>query len=89
MKARRYSLDAGVFHVALDGSAGSLAPAYDAYRGRPNGQWSSIELDDGAIVGLVNLRVLAEILRASPASLLEARDRTGSWVDAFRTLSRR
>jgi hypothetical protein len=87
--ARRYAVDAAAFHVALDGNAGSLAPAYEAYRERPNAQWSSIQLDDGQIVGLVNLRVLTEVLRANPSSLLQTRDRTGSWVDAYRTHSRR
>jgi hypothetical protein len=87
--AGRYRVDASAFHVALDGNAGSLAHAYESYRGRPSGEWPSIQLDDGEIVSLVNLAVLADILRVSPSSLLQTRDRTGSWVDAFRTLSRR
>ncbi|MSR36438.1 MAG: hypothetical protein EXR95_07315 [Gemmatimonadetes bacterium] len=87
--AARYRVNASAFHVVLDGNGGSLAHAYESYRGRPAGEWSSIQLDDGEIVGLVNLGVLADILRASPAALLQTRDRTGSWVDAFRTLSRR
>ena len=87
--ARRYSVDARALHVELDGTAGSLANAYEAYRGRPAAQWSTITLDDGEIVGLVNLGVLADLLHVSPASLLQARDRTGSWVDAYRTLARR
>jgi hypothetical protein len=87
--ARRYSLDAAAFHVPLEGGAGSLTPAYDAYRERPSGQWSSIHLDDGQVVGLVNLRVLAEILRMPTPALLQARDRSGSWVEAYRALARR
>jgi hypothetical protein len=87
--ARRYSVDAAAFHVPLEGSAGSLTPAYEAYRERPPDQWSAIRLDDGQIVGLVNLRVLAEILRAPSPTLLQARDRSGSWVDAYRSLTRR
>jgi hypothetical protein len=87
--ARRYSLDAAAFHVPLEGSAGSLTPAYEAYRERPSAEWSSIRLDDGQVVGLVNLRVLGEILRAPSTVLLQARDRSGSWVDAYGSLSRR
>ena len=62
---------------------------YDAYRARPTAQWAAIALDDGAVVALVNLRVLGDILGASAASLVETRDRTGSWVDAYRALARR
>lgn len=87
--ARRYRLDATSFHVPLDGPAGSLAGAYEAYRSRPQPQWSGIELADSDIVALVNLRVLAEVLGTRPEAVLQARDGAGSWVGAYRTLARR
>jgi hypothetical protein len=87
--ASRYRLDASDFHLPLEGNPGSLGRAYDAYRTRSPAEWPSIALDDGEIVSLVNLRVLSEILRSPPAALLQTRDRSGSWVDAFSALSRR
>ncbi len=87
--ALRYALDAGSFHVPLEGSAGSLAVAYDAYRARPQSQWAAIVLSDVGIVGLVNLRVLADVLHLTPAAVLQARDGAGSWVGAYRALARR
>ena len=86
--ARRYALDAGSFHVRLDDGAGSLAPIYAEYAARPQSQWSSIQLGDGDLVALVNLRVLAAVLNSSPGTVVQARDRAGSWVAAYRTLAR-
>ena len=87
--ARRYQLDAVSFHVPLDGSPGLLARVYDAYRSRPRSEWSAIELQSEDIVGLVNLRVLSEFLQVGPGAVLQARDRAGSWVAAYRALARR
>ena len=86
---RRYRLDATSFHVALDRSPGSLARVFDVYAARPRMQWSSIELQNGDIVGLVNLRVLSDVLHVGPAAVLQAHDRSGSWVSAFVALARR
>ena len=84
----RYGLDAASFHVPLDGSPGSLAQIYDAYGSRPAVQWSAIVLQDADIVALVNLRLLAGVLHATPAAVVQARDRSGSWVAAYRALAR-
>lgn len=86
---RRYALDASRFHVPLEGGAGSLARAYEGYASRPRTQWASLELTGEDIVGLVNVRVLSEMLGVTPAAAIQARDRTGSWVAAFRSLGRR
>ena len=87
--ARRYALDATSFHVPLDGDPGSLARVYTQYRAQPVTRWPAIELREDEIVGLVNLRVLSQALGTTPDSVLEARDRAGSWVAAFGTLARR
>lgn len=86
--ADRYGLDAGVFHVPLDGSAsaGSLASVYERFRALPSARWGEITLRDADIVRLVNVRVISEVLRVSPASAVEAFDRTGSFVAAYRSL---
>ena len=85
--ARRYALDAGSFHVRLDGAAGSLARVYSEYESRPQAQWSAIQLADDEVIALVNLRVLSEVLRSAPLVVLQARDRAGSWVVAYGTLA--
>jgi hypothetical protein len=87
--ARRYRLDAVAFHVPLDGNAGSLARVYEVYSAQPRAQWPGIDLKSEDIVALVNLRVLSELLNAQPAAVIQARDRGGSWVTAYRSLARR
>jgi hypothetical protein len=87
--ARRYALDAGSFHVRLDGGAGSLARVYEEYAARPQGQWSAIPLADADVIALVNLRVLSEVLGSAPLAVLQAHDRAGSWVEAYRALASR
>lgn len=88
---RRYEVGSGAFHVPLanDVSAGILSRAYEQFRSRPSSQWDSISLDDGEVVGLVNVRVLSEILDVRPEGVLDARSRSGSFVGAFDRLVRR
>ena len=87
--SRRYGLDAGSFYVRFEGDAGSLSRIYEAYRSGPPAQWSGIDIRDDEVVALVNLRILSAVLGVAPLTVLQARDRTGSWVVAFRTLARR
>ena len=87
--ARRYGLDAATFHVPSEGSPGPLARVYEVYASRPQAQWSTIELGNEDIVGLVNLRVLTGIFHVSPGVVLQAREGAGSWLSAYRTLARR
>ena len=72
----RYRLDAAQFHVPLpdQAPAGVLATAYERYRALPVGRWSEVKLTDSDIVGLVNLRVLAQTLGIPPARVLQATD---------------
>ena len=87
--ARRYALDAGSFHVRVDGGAGSLARIYEEYAARPQGQWSAIQLADDDVIALVNLRVLSAVLGSAPLAVLQAHDRAGSWVGAYQALAAR
>ena len=86
--ARRYALDAGSFHVRVEGATGALARVLEEYGARPQAQWSAIQLADDDVIGLVNLRVLSEVLGSTPLVVLQAYDRAGSWVTAYRTLAR-
>jgi hypothetical protein len=82
--SRRYGLDASHFHVPLPAAAdpGRLAAAYQGYRTLPTGRWKEIVLADGDIVGLVNLRILAQSLGQAPEGIL-ARAGSGSWAEAY------
>lgn len=88
--AERYGLDARVFHVPLPESAstGPLSGAYDAYRGTPSSDWAEIELADGDVIALANLRFVSEYLGIPPATALASADRAGSWVVAYGQLAR-
>lgn len=85
--ARRYGLDAAHFHVPLpDGaSAGRLGAAYGQYRATPTSRWGEVRLTEDDIVSLVNVRVLAQTLRRSPADVLAAAE-SGSWLEVYRRL---
>ena len=86
---QRYRLDASQFHVPLpdQAAAGVLASAFGKFRALPAGRWSEIRLSDADIVGLVNLRVLAQTLRLSPEVVLgEARGE--AWYELYARLIR-
>lgn len=85
--ARRYRLDAVQFHVPLpdDAGAGPLSAAYDRYRGVGPRRWSEVTLGDEEIVGLVNVRLLAQTLKMSPEDVL-ARASAGSWYELYARL---
>lgn len=88
--AARYRLNASAFFVPVEaGARGSLSRALEAYNSMPERDWFRIELDDGEVVSLVNLRFLSQSLALSPAQVLAARDRTGSYVTGYESLRRR
>jgi len=64
----QYRVNATALHVPIrdDAPAGALASAYESFRSRPVGEWSGIRLSDADIIGLVNVRVIAQSL-ALPA----------------------
>lgn len=85
--AQRYRLGAAQFHVPLpeSASAGSLEGVYQRFRSLPVSRWREVELADEDIVGLVNLRLLAETLRRPPQEILAEQAR-GSWVEIYARL---
>lgn len=85
--ATRYGVTAGAFHVPLEGSAaGSLASLYQRYEALPSSRWSEIALQDGDMIRLVNVETLQDVLGVSAAAIIQAYDRTGSFVTAYRSL---
>ncbi|HKJ03572.1 MAG TPA: hypothetical protein VJ997_13985 [Longimicrobiales bacterium] len=80
----RYHLTAALFHVPLPdrAAAGVLSSCFDRYRTTPVERWSEITLSDPDIVGLVNLRVLAQTLRMSPEAVLEQSGQ-GAWHELY------
>jgi hypothetical protein len=88
--AQRYGLDAAQFHVPVpdDASAGVLSGAYQRYRTLPATRWSEVELTDSEIVGLVNLRVMAQTLRLSPEEVLRRMPGDGAWYELYARLIR-
>ncbi|HEX9885864.1 MAG TPA: hypothetical protein VGA70_05225 [Longimicrobiales bacterium] len=89
--ASRYGVDAGAFHIPLpEGtSPGYLARAFEAYRDAPRSDWPGLRLTDEEIVHLVNARFLDEVLGTAIGPVLQARERAGSWVGAYRDLAGR
>lgn len=86
---RRFDLGSEIYHVALPAEAGSLARARSLFVGRPSSEWGSLELTDAEIASLVNLKVLSEVLSTPAARVLEARERAGSYPEAYQRLSPR
>lgn len=82
--AGRYGLGADQFHVPLrEGApAGVLTDVYGRFRALPASRWQEVALGDSDIVGLVNLKVLAQVLRRSPEEILAAAV-PGTWVEAY------
>lgn len=88
--ARRYQLDASQFYVPLpDGaSAGRLRGVYERYRALPATQWSQVALEDADIVGLVNVRILAQTLHMPPETVLAEAGEGGAWTGLYARLIR-
>lgn len=85
---RRYKVDAAQLHLPLaDGApAGPLEKVYARYRAVPPDRWGEIQLTDRDILMLVNVRVLAQTLKMSPAKVLSAAEGDGSFVNVYATL---
>lgn len=88
--ASRYGVGASALHVPLSESAalGPLQDLYDEFRSRPRSEWNAIELSDENVVWMVNLRVIADLLRIPPERVLAAARAEDSFVEAFRLLAR-
>jgi hypothetical protein len=82
---RQYHLDAGHFHVPLTATAdrGRLSAAYERFAAVPPDQWGGVSLQDGEIVDLVNLRIVAQTLRMRPGEVLARASPGVTWVELY------
>jgi len=78
----RFRVSASALHVPIrdDAPAGALSGAYERFRGTPVAQWSGLRLDDAEIVGLVNVRVISQVLGLSAEHVAAASGSTPTWV---------
>jgi hypothetical protein len=88
--AERYEINAATLHVAVgDGAAtGSLSGIYERYRATPVTDWRSIRLSEPEIVGLVNVRVIAQTLRIPAEEVVRHTGSVSSYVELYARLSR-
>lgn len=86
----RYRVTAAALHVPLrdDADARALDGAYRDFRATPVGDWGAIRLDDGLIVGLVNVRVLSQTLNLPPERVLAGAEPGVPWVTLHARLKR-
>ena len=88
--ADRYQVSASTLHVPIadDASAGRLSALYDRYRRTPVTDWPSIELQDGDVVALVNIRVISQSVGASTEEVFRRTESTASFVEIYAQLKR-
>ena len=84
--ARGYSVNAGDFHVPIDGPTGFLRGAYERFGAKPASEWRDVFLSDDEVVGLVNVRFLSRSLGLPPGRVLSALGDGGDIVAVFRQL---
>ena len=65
-----------------------LSGAYDHFRSTPVSQWSGVPLSDHEIVGLVNVRVISQVLGLSAEQVAAASGSMTTWVDLHSRLRR-
>ena len=86
----RYRVSPSALHVPIrdDAQAGVLAAAYGHFRSTPVGEWNNVPLADHEIVGLVNVRVISQVLGLSAEQVAAASGSTPSWVQLHAQLRR-
>jgi hypothetical protein len=86
----RYQIGPSALHVPVRDEAptGALSAAYQSYRETPVGEWSTIRLTDEDVVGLVNVRMIAQTLRLSVEDVIRHAGSARSYVELFAQLSR-
>ncbi len=86
----RYRVSASALHVPIrdDAPAGALSGAYDKFRATPVASWSTIGLADDEIVGLVNVRVISQVLGLSAERVAASSVSTPTWVELHTRLRR-
>jgi len=85
---RRYGVRVSAVHLNFASGAelGSLAPLYGRMEETPRGAWNRLDLSDGEITTLINVRVLSSALGVPPSRIVEAADAAGSMVGVQRAL---
>lgn len=88
--AGRYEISAATLHVPVGEAAptGALAEVYRRYRSTPATEWRSIELDESDIIGLVNVRVIAQTLRLPAEEVVRQTGSVPTYVELYARLSR-
>jgi hypothetical protein len=86
----QYRVNASALHVPVrdDVPAGALEGAYQAFRGTPVSGWSSIQLSDPHIIGLVNIRVISQSLGLPAEEVLRQTSSGLTYVALHAQLSR-
>ncbi len=79
---QRYGVGADVFRISFqpDTSLGPLADTYRSFGETPRADWASLPVEDGALVALVNIRVLANQLGVPAARVLATWERVRNLV---------
>ena len=87
--AQRYGVGAGVFRISFppDTSLGALEASYQSFAETPRASWATLPLEDGALVALVNIRILSNQLRVSAAEVLAVWERIGNLVLVHKRLT--
>ena len=86
----RYRVSPSSLHVPIrdDADAGMLTTAYGHFRTTPVNQWNSVPLADHEIVGLVNVRVISQVLGRSAEEVAAASGSMTTWVQLHAQLRR-
>lgn len=87
---RRYRITPSALHVPIrdEAPAGSLDAAYGQFRVTPVAQWDGLTLSDADIVGLVNVRVLSQVLGLSAERVAAETGSTAGYVELYVRLRR-
>jgi len=88
--AVRYEITAATLHVPVREGAptGSLADVYGRYRATPVSEWRAIRLTETEIIGLVNVRVIAQTLRLPAEEVVRHTGSVPNYVELYARLSR-
>ena len=87
--AQRYGVGADVFHISFpsDTNLGPLEDTYRRFAETPRAGWATLLVDDGVLVALVNIRVLANQLGEPPARVLATWERAQNLVLVHKALT--
>lgn len=86
----RFRVSPSSLHVPIrdDAPTGALSVAYGHFRSTPVNEWNSVPLSDREIVGLVNVRVISQVLGLSAERVAEASGTMTTWVQLHAELRR-